>query len=64
MMLAVATNTYKTIRLSNDVAEVIGNCQKAFKSLRHLKVPPLRPFQNLQLKQELQLLTERLAESK
>ena len=62
-MLAVATNTYKTIRLSINVAEVIGHCQKAFKSLRCLKVPPLRPFQNLQLKQELQLISERMIES-
>lgn len=58
--LAVAANTYKTIRLSNNVAEVIGNCKNALKSLRGLRIPPLRPFQNLRLKQELMSLTERM----
>jgi hypothetical protein len=63
-VLAVAAHTYKTIRLSIDVAEVIAECRDAFKSLRQLRVPPLRPFQNLQLRRELQVLTEQMAEAK
>jgi hypothetical protein len=56
-----AVNTYRTVRLSNDVAELIGYCEAAFGALRDLKLPPLRPFQNVQLNAELQRLAERVA---
>jgi hypothetical protein len=59
-MLAAAINTYKTVLLSLNVAELMSDCQKAFQALRGLKLPRLRTFQNLQLKGELQRLTERM----
>ena len=59
-MLAAAVNTYKTVLLSLNVAELMSDCQKAFQALRGLKLPRLRTFQNLQLKGELQRLTERM----
>lgn len=60
--LAEAANTYKTVRLSLDVAELIGQCQAAFRALRELRLPPLRTFQNVQLNDEMQRLAERIVE--
>ena len=56
---AVAVNTYRTVCLSINVAEMIGSCQAAFCALRDLRLPPLRPFQNVQLNEEIQKLAER-----
>jgi hypothetical protein len=61
-MLAAARNTYKTVRLSIDVAELIGQCQAAYRALRELKLPRMRTFQNLQLNEEMQRLAERVVE--
>ena len=58
---AAAVNTYRTVCLCNDVAELSGYCQAAFRALRELQLPPLRPFQNMQLNDELQKLAERVA---
>jgi hypothetical protein len=59
-MLAAAKNTYKTVRLSQNMAQIINDCQGAFRALRELQVPRLRPFQNLQLKEELRRLSENM----
>jgi len=59
-MLVAAANTYNTVRLSLNVAELMSDCQAAFRALRNLKVPELRPFQNLELKDEMQRLAERM----
>ena len=59
-MLAAAIITYKTVRLSLNVAELMSDCEKAFHALRQLRLPRLRTFQNLQLKTEIQRLTERM----
>jgi hypothetical protein len=61
-MLNAAINTYKTIRLSMNVAELMSDCREAFRALRQLRLPRLRTFQNLQLKGEMQRLTKRLRE--
>jgi hypothetical protein len=61
MQEAAAVNTYRTICLSLNVAELIGYCQTAFRALRDLRLPTLRPFQNVQLNQELQTLAERVS---
>ena len=59
-ILAAAANTYKTVRLSLNVAELMSDCEKAFHALRQLRLPRLRTFQNIQLKTEMQRLTERM----
>lgn len=59
MQEAAAVNTYRTVCLSVNVAELIGYCQAAFRALRELRLPALRPFQSVQLNQELQTLAER-----
>jgi hypothetical protein len=60
--LAEAAITYKTVLLSLDVAELIGQCQAAFRALRELKLPPLRTFQNTQLNDEMRGLATRVVE--
>ena len=62
LMLDAAINTYKTVRLSLNVAELMSDCRKAFTALRQLRLPRLRTFQNLQLKSEMQRLAERMNE--
>jgi hypothetical protein len=52
-ILAAAANTYKTVRLSPYVGELLSDCEKAFQALRQLRLPRQRAFQNLQLKGEL-----------
>jgi uncharacterized coiled-coil protein SlyX len=58
--LDAAINTYKTIRLSMDVAKMMSDCRQAFGALRQTHLPRLRTFQNLGLKGEVQRLTERM----
>jgi hypothetical protein len=60
LMLAAAVNTYKTVRLSLNVAELMSDCRTAFQALRQLRLPRLRTFQNLQLKSEMQRLAARM----
>jgi hypothetical protein len=60
LMLDAAVNTYRTIRLSMNVAELMSDCCEAFGALRQLRLPRLRTFQNLQIKGELQRLVDRM----
>ena len=59
---AAAVNSYRTVCLSFNVAELIGYCESAFRALRELRLPPLRTFQNVQLNEEMQKLAERMVE--
>ncbi len=58
---AATINTYRTVCLSLNVAELIGFCDAAFRALRELRLPPLRLFQGIQLTEEMQKLAERVA---
>jgi hypothetical protein len=62
ILLGAAVNSYRTVRLSLDVAELIGACEAAFRALRDLKIPPLRTFKNVHLNEELQKLANQIAE--
>jgi hypothetical protein len=57
---AAAVNTYRTVCLSLNVAELIGYCDAAIRALRELHLPPLRPFQSVQLTEEMQKLAGRV----
>jgi hypothetical protein len=59
-LLLDVVNTYKTMRLSMNVAELMSDCREAFGVLPQLHLPRLRTFQNLQLKGELQRLADRM----
>jgi len=61
MQEATAINTYRTVCLCNNVAELVGYCKAAFRALRELQLPALRPFQNQRLNDELQGLAESVA---
>lgn len=61
---AAAVNSYRTVCLSFNVAELIGYCEGAFRALRELRLPPLRTFQNVRLNEEMQKLAERMAEKR
>ena len=61
---AAAINSYRTVCLSFNVAELIGYCESAFRALRELRLPPLRAFQSVQLNEEMQKLAERMAEKR
>jgi hypothetical protein len=38
----------------------MSDCHAAFRALRDLQIPQLQPFQNLELKDEIQRLAERM----
>src|SRR5262249_28999829 len=52
-MLETAKNTYETVKLSKDIADIIGVSREAFQSLRDLRLPKLRIFENRVLKNQL-----------
>ncbi len=61
IMLAAASNTFKTAKNSGELAGLIGECRADFQALRDLRLPPLRAFQNIQLTEQMQQLSTRVA---
>lgn len=59
---AAAVNSYRTVCLSFNVAELIGYCESAFRALRELRLPQLRTFQSVRLNDEMRKLAERMVE--
>jgi hypothetical protein len=62
VLVAASRNTYRTVGLSLNVAEMMNGCRKAFEAVRCLTVPQIRPYQNAALRDEMQRLSERLLE--
>ncbi len=60
--LATARNTYKTVRLSSNVSELIQSGRKNFDALMKLELPKLRGFENQVMQQEFRRLTEEISE--
>jgi len=60
--LQIAQNTYKTVRLSGELVNLLRTSQKSFELLLNIQVPDLLVFENKQMKQEFAILTQRLAE--
>lgn len=58
----VAINTYRTVRLSSNVADLIRDGLGTFEALSDLQVPETAEFQNDEIRQEFRLLTERLSD--
>ena len=58
--LAVARNTYETVKMSGDLVALMQNSRQRLDSLFQLQVPPLRAFENLEMKREFQRLTATL----
>ena len=59
--IGAAVNTYRTVKVSYDIVEVVGQCSAAFRALRGLRIPTLQTFKNVHLNEELQLLAEQIA---
>jgi hypothetical protein len=60
--LRIAQNTYKTVKLSGDLVNLLRTSQKSFDLLLNIQVPDLLVFENKQMKQEFAILTEKMAE--
>ncbi len=60
--LQIAQNTYKTVRVSGELINLLRTSQKFFDALLNIQVPELLVFENLQMKQEFAILTQKLAE--
>ncbi len=58
--LAVARNTYETVKMSGDLVALMQNSRQRLDSLFQLQVPPLRAFENLEMKREFERLTATL----
>jgi hypothetical protein len=58
--IAAAWNTYETVRVSGELVGLVRSSQKLLEGLMNRQVPALRPFQNLEMKRELEKLTQQL----
>lgn len=58
--LATAMNTYATVKLSSDVAELMESGRRDFETLMKLQIPPLREFSNAAVRREFQRMTSKL----
>ncbi|WP_417285858.1 hypothetical protein [Cobetia marina] len=62
--LAVATNNYRTVKLSAHVADLIRQGVKTFDTLAGLQVPVATSFENSAMREEFRKLTERMQQAK
>lgn len=58
--LAVARNTFETVKLSGDLLTVMRSSEQLFELLYELQVPELRPFENVEMQREFDRLTDQL----
>ncbi|MCA9139922.1 MAG: hypothetical protein KDB00_24285 [Planctomycetales bacterium] len=58
--LATAMNTYDTVKLSSDVAELMSTGRRDFETLMKLQVPSLREFNNAAIRKEFERMTSEL----
>ena len=58
--ILTAQNTYKTVALSKDLAELMSASRRAFDSITGLSIPDLRPFKNERMKDALSEITREL----
>lgn len=58
--LAVAQNTYETVKVSGDLVALMKDSRRLLDTLFSLQVPRLRAFENLEMKREFERLTHAL----
>jgi hypothetical protein len=58
--IAVAVNTYETVKVSGELVAMMRSGQRLLSTLRGLDVPVLRGFESLAMRRELERLTRRL----
>lgn len=57
---AVAVNTWRTVDQSAALVTMMRSTGKTFESLMNLEIPPLRPFESIEMQNELEKLTNEL----
>lgn len=55
--LAIARNTYETVKMSGDLVALMQDSRHLLDTLFQLQIPPLRAFENLEMKREFERLT-------
>ena len=60
--LRLAANTWRTVDLSLETADLIRRGSEAFGALMTLELPPLRGFEGTELRERFQSLERRMAE--
>jgi hypothetical protein len=55
-----AWNTYLTVKVSGELVDLVQSSRSLLDSLLNREVPPLRPFQNLEMQRELEKLTRQI----
>ena len=58
--IEIAANTYETVKVSGELVALIHSGQQLLAGLLHHQVPPLRTFENLEMKREFEKLTQHL----
>lgn len=58
--IAAAWNTFETVRVSGDLVGLVRSSQRILEGLMSRQAPVLRPFENLELRREMEKLTAQL----
>lgn len=58
--IAIAENTYETVKVSGELVALMHSGQRLLTGLLNRQVPPLRAFENLEMKREFEKLTQLL----
>lgn len=58
--IAVATNTYETVKVSGELVGMMASARRLVETLRRVQVQPPRAFENLAMRREVERLTLRL----
>jgi len=58
--IAIARNTYETVKISGELVALMKSSQAMLDNLLQRQLPPLRAFENLQMKREFERLTAQL----
>jgi len=58
--LELAKNTYDTVSLSSGLYNIINKTQAMFDKINKIQIPPIRPFENRQIKQKYRELTKQI----
>ena len=62
--LDLSKNTYETVTLSSDLFKIIASSQEMMKEVMKLQIPTIIPFENIQMKEKYQELTEMIQKKK
>jgi hypothetical protein len=58
--IATAWNTYETVRVSGELADLVKSSRDLLNGLLNRQVPALRPFENIEMQREFEKLTAQL----